>query len=129
MKLHVKLFLATLILINFSSIHAQSKTILKDSLFSHALITSFKTYAKESDKAYKREDFETANQLFDTLIGNLKNTYLRNFKAKSIKGKLITFKPSKEKATVLLTAASWCLKTDEEISVINDLAVLHKDYI
>lgn len=109
---------------------AQESTTLKDSLFSEAIAANFKKYELESNKAYKSYDFERGKFLFDSLVNHcLKSTYLDNFKVKTLNGATITLNERFNKPIVLITYASWCVKSEGETPAINALAKKYHEKI
>jgi len=117
----------TVLLINFIS---YSQSSLKDSLFSQALYANIKTYKLAADNAYLNHKDDTGEVLFEQFVErNLVNTYLDNFKAKNKNGALLTINNYFKKPVILITYASWCIREEQEIDLLNDFANLHKDKI
>ncbi len=85
--------------------------------------THFKNYAKKADFAYKIKDYTAAKFLFTKFIdSNLTNTKFKNFKAKKINGSIIHIDTYFKKPIVLVTYASWCVRRENEVTALNDLA-------
>lgn len=109
---------------------AQEGITLKDSLFSEAIAANFKKYELESNKAYNSYDFERGKFLFDSLVNHcLKSTYLDDFKVKTLNGATITLNERFEKPVLLITYASWCIKSEGETPAINALAKKYHEKI
>jgi len=94
-----------------------------EKLFSEVMRTHFKDYAKKANFAYKIKDYTTAESLFTKFIdSNLVSTKFKNFKAKKLNGSIINIETYFKKPVVLITYASWCVRSDAEKATINDLA-------
>ena len=109
---------------------AQEAVALKDSLFSEAIAANFRKYELESNKAYEIYDFDRGKFLFDSLVKHcLKSTYLDNFKVKTLNGATIALNEQFDKPILLITYASWCVKSEGETPAINALAKKYHDKI
>jgi len=97
--------------------------------FSVAIAAHIKKYNLKSNQAYKDEDLEYAEFLFDSLVDNhLKGTYMDNFKMSPLKGDPIAFGEI-EKPIFLITYATWCVPGIGEIPALNDLVDKFHDQI
>jgi len=97
--------------------------------FSIAVAAHIKKYNLKSNEAYKDQDLEYAQFLFDSLVENhLVGTYMDNFKMSPIKGEPISFKEI-EKPIFLITYATWCVPGIGEIPALNDLSDKFHDQI
>jgi thiol-disulfide isomerase/thioredoxin len=118
----VKIITLTLLLTNLLN---YSQTSLKDSLFSEEIHAHINTYKLAVNSAYSNNN--TKDALFNQFVDqNLVNTYLDNFKAKNANGALISINTYFKKPVILITYASWCIRTDFEIATLNKLAKAHK---
>lgn len=96
-------------------------------LFSDAVTQYLPNYKAKSDKAFRTNNLERANFLFDSLINHcLKGTYLDNFKVKNMKRKSVDLSEF-SKPVYLITYASWLVPSEGEIPALNKLAEKHKD--
>lgn len=108
------------------SSYAQQETKVP---FSVAVAAHIKKYNLKSEEAYKDNDLEYAEILFDSLVNSyLKGTYMDNFRMYPLKGEPIAFKEI-EKPIFLITYASWCVPGIGEIPALNDLADQFHDQI
>lgn len=97
--------------------------------FSIAVAAHIKKYNLKSNEAYKDQDLEYAQFLFDSLVQNhLVGTYMDDFKMSPLKGEPISFKEI-EKPIFLITYATWCVPGIGEIPALNDLADKFHDQI
>lgn len=117
------LVILTLFITGFS--YAQQEAIS----FSEALSTSLSKYKEQADKAYRKNNFERANFLFDSLIDHaLKGSRLDNFKVKDLKKKNVALDEF-SKPVYLTTNASWIVPTEGEIPALNKLAEKYADQV
>jgi len=97
--------------------------------FSLAISAHIVKYNQKMDAAYRDNDLERANFLFDSLVNNhLNGTYMDNFTVNTIKEESITFEEY-EKPIFLITYAAWCVPGIGEIPALNDLADRFHDQI
>lgn len=97
--------------------------------FSIAIAAHIQKYNQKSNDAYKDQDLEYAQFLFDSLVQNhLVGTYMDDFKMSPLKGEPISFK-SIEKPIFLITYATWCVPGIGEIPALNDLSDKFHDQI
>jgi thiol-disulfide isomerase/thioredoxin len=90
--------------------------------FSEVISLHLPKYKKHADKAYRTNNVERANFLFDSLVSHvLKGSYLDNFKVRDLKKKPV-FLNHFEKPVYLTTYASWIVPTAGEIPALNKLA-------
>lgn len=90
--------------------------------FSEALSLHLPKYKKHADKAYRTQNIERAQFLFDSLIDYcLKGSRLDNFKVKDIRKKTV-YLDEFTKPLYLSTSASWIAPTAGEIPALNKLA-------
>lgn len=103
-----------------------SQTSLKDSLFSEAIHANIETYKLAVNDAYLNHDLNSSNTLFNQFVeSNLVNTYLDNFKARNTNGALVSINKYFKRPVILVTYASWCIRNDQEIASLNELAKTH----
>lgn len=109
------LFLTQILVV---SVYAQQDEIS----FSEALTTHLPKYKKQADKAYRTQNVERADFLFDSLVKyNLKGSLLDNFKVQDLKKKIVSLDEF-QKPVYLTTYASWVVPTEGEIPALNKLA-------
>lgn len=117
-----------LVILTFSfvvSSYAQQDPIL----FSEALTLHLPKYKEHADKAYRTNNIERANFLFDSLINyGLKGSRLDNFKVKDLKKKPVSLDEF-TKPVYLTTYASWIVPTEGEIPALNKLAEKYNDQV
>lgn len=90
--------------------------------FSEALTLHLQKYKKHADKAYRTQDLERADFLFDSLVDyGLRGSRLDNFQVKDLKKKPVYLDEFK-KPVYLTTYASWIVPTEGEIPALNQLA-------
>lgn len=90
--------------------------------FSEALTLHLPKYKKHADKAYRKNNLERAEFLFDSLVNYvLKGSRFDNFKVKDLKKKEVSLDDF-EKPVYLTTYASWIVPTEGEIPALNKLA-------
>lgn len=98
-------------------------------LFSEALTLHLPKYKENADKAYRTNNIERANFLFDSLIDyGLKGSRLDNFQVKDLKKKWVSLDEF-EKPVYLTTNASWIVPTEGEIPALNELAEKYGDEV
>lgn len=113
-----KILLLILTQILVVSVYAQQDEIS----FSEALTTHLPKYKKQADKAYRTQNVERADFLFDSLVKyNLKGSLLDNFKVQDLKKKIVSLDEF-QKPVYLTTYASWVVPTEGEIPALNKLA-------
>ena len=97
--------------------------------FSVAIAAHIKKYNAKSQNAYKEEDIEYGEFLFDSLVNNhLVGTYMDNFTMNPIKGDPVKFEEL-EKPIFLITYATWCVPGEGELPALNDLIDRFHDQI
>lgn len=97
--------------------------------FSEALAMHLPKYTSNAQDAYRSNDVERAEFLFDSLVNNcLKGSYLDNFKVRSLNNRIFPFDDIK-KPLYLITKASWVVPTKGEIPALNELAEKYHDKI
>ena len=97
--------------------------------FSEAVAMYLPKYVSKAQKAYRMEDVERANFLFDSLVNHcLKGSYLDNFKVRDLHKKEVRLNAFK-KPIYLVTKASWLIPSDGEIPALNKLVSHHHDQI
>jgi len=122
----MKLFLPFLFifLINYS-VFAQGRKVY----FSEAVGIHIPKYKKKAKKAYRQDNTQYAEFLFDSLVKNhLSGTYIDNFNINCI-GKTKKCFNDYKKPIYLTTYASWCVPGKGEIPALNELAKKYKDKI
>lgn len=98
-------------------------------LFSEAITLHLPKYKEHADKAYRTNNIERANFLFDSLIDyGLKGSRLDNFQVKDLKKKWVSLDEF-EKPVYLTTNASWIVPTEGEIPALNELAEKYGDEV
>lgn len=79
--------------------------------------------------AYRVQDFERADFLFDSLVKYVINgSYFDDFTVKKINGRKVSFSKFK-KPVFLMTYASWCTPGSGEIPALNEIAKKYKNEI
>ncbi|UZO80738.1 redoxin domain-containing protein [Aquimarina sp. ERC-38] len=97
--------------------------------FSVAIAAHIKKYNIKSKNAYKEQDIEYAEFLFDSLVNNhLVGTYMDNFTMNPIKGDPVKFEELK-KPIFLITYATWCVPGEGQVPALNDLVDRFHDQI
>ncbi len=97
--------------------------------FSTAISAHIVKYNQRIDAAYKDDDLERAEFLFDSLVTNhLNGTYMDNFSVNPLKGDPLKLNDY-EKHIFLITYAAWCVPGVGEIPALNDLADRFHDQI
>lgn len=90
--------------------------------FSEALALHLPKYKEHADKAYRIQDVERADFLFDSLVDFcIKGTRLDNFNVKDLRKKSV-FLDEFSKPVYLTTYASWIVPSEGEIPALNALA-------
>ncbi len=98
--------------------------------FSEAIATNIKRYRNNSSLAYKTEDLERAQFLYDSLIGKvLIGTTFDNFKVNDYKTRREFEFDEFTKPIYLKTSAIWAEPNDSEIKALNDVAAEFGDII
>ena len=112
-------FTIIILILLSSTVTAQDNTSF---LFSNTLHRNLKNYSKKSDIAYRNDNIDRANFLFDSLVRHqLIGTTFDDFNLKRFhKGRqrISAF----EKPIFLITYASWCVPNKGEIPALNKLA-------
>jgi len=125
----MKVIIITLILL-LTNLLSYSQTSLKDSLFSEAIHANIKTYKLTANNAYINYNLDGGDMLFNQFVeSNLVNTYLDNFKARNTHGAIITINKYFKSPVILVTYASWCIRDNQEIASLNELAKVHHNEI
>ena len=97
--------------------------------FSEALSMHLPKYEEKAKTAYRYNDYERGQFLFDSLVQNcLRDSYIDDFRFYNLKKKpkqLYDYK----KPVYLITYSSWCIQGKGEIPAINELAEKYKDQI
>jgi hypothetical protein len=97
--------------------------------FSEAISIHLPKYKEHADKAYRTDNIERANFLFDSLINHhLVGTYLDNFQVKNLKKKDVHLTEF-NKPVYLITSASWVVNTEGEVPALNKLADQYYDQV
>ncbi|MGB7843590.1 MAG: TlpA disulfide reductase family protein [Salinimicrobium sp.] len=97
--------------------------------FSQAISNYLPKYKEKADKAYRLQNIERAEFLFDSLVNNcLKGSRLDNFKVKAVEGGLVSLDEFK-KPVYLITNASWVVSTEGEIPALNKLAKKYHEQV
>lgn len=97
--------------------------------FSEAISTHLPKYRKHADKAYRKQNIERADFLFDSLVNHcLKGSRLDNFQVKDLKKKNINLDQF-NKPVYLITSSSWVVNTEGEIPALNKLADQYQDQV
>lgn len=107
-----------------------SQQITQDrTFFSQALFNHLSDYNKKADLAYRMNDYEKAEKLFQDFTNNqLEGSYMDNFKFQNLKRKQVQLYDY-EKPVFLITYSSWCIPGKGEIPALNDLASQYRDQI
>ncbi|WP_299246554.1 redoxin domain-containing protein [uncultured Aquimarina sp.] len=121
-----KILILGILFLYFGSTYAQLERKIP---FSVAVAAHIKKYNLKSNEAYKDQDLEYAQFLFDSLVQNhFVGTYMDDFKMSPMKGEPISFKEI-EKPIFLITYATWCVPGIGEIPALNDLSDKFHDQI
>ncbi|TPN83522.1 TlpA family protein disulfide reductase [Aquimarina algicola] len=121
-----KLLVLGILFIYFTNSFAQEERKIP---FSTAISAHIVKYNQKIDAAYKDNDLERAESLFDSLVRNhLSGTYMDNFSVYPLKGDPIALEDY-EKPIFLITYASWCVPGIGEIPALNDLVDRFHDQI
>lgn len=90
--------------------------------FSEALALHLPKYKQHADKAYRTNNLERAEFLFDSLVNySLKGSRLDNFQVRDLKKNVVSLDEFK-RPVYLTTYASWIVPTEGEIPALNKLA-------
>lgn len=107
------------------SFSVQSQDIVYGNLLSQTIGNNIKQYRQKSQRAYADQDFERADELFNSFINDVVNgSVLDNFKVRKLSGKTLEFYDF-EKPVFLMTYASWCTPGVGEIPALNEIANEH----
>ncbi|MDY8137220.1 TlpA family protein disulfide reductase [Aquimarina sp. 2201CG5-10] len=121
-----KLLILGILFLYFTNTFSQEEVRIP---FSVAISAHIVKYNQRIDEAYKDNDLERAEFLFDSLVTNhLNGTYLDDFTVNPLKGDPITLREY-EKPMFLLSYASWCVPGVGEIPAYNDLVDRFHDQI
>ena len=97
--------------------------------FSEALSQHLAKYKKHADKAYRTDNLERADFLFDSLVNYcLKGSRLDNFKVKDLRKRSV-YLDEFQKPLYLITYASWIAPTAGEIPALNKLAEKYHEQV
>lgn len=123
----MKKLLLVLLLISsylYSQEENQDKTFFSEALYMH-----LDDYNEKADLAYRYNDYEKGEELFDSLTDNLlEGSYMDNFQFSNLKKKEVHLYDYK-KPVFLITYASWCVPSKGEIPALNQLAEQFKDKV
>ncbi len=121
----VRLLLCIFLSVSFSL----SSQELPEQYFSDAISKNIRSYKKKMKSAYRVQDFERADFLFDSLVKHVINgSYFDDFTVKKLNGRKISFSKF-SKPVFLMTYASWCTPGSGEIPALNEIAKKHKNDI
>lgn len=121
----VRLLLCIFLSVSFSL----SSQELPEQYFSDAISKNIRPYKKQMKSAYRAQDFERADFLFDSLVKNVINgSYFDDFTVKKTNGRKISFRKF-DKPVFLMTYASWCTPGSGEIPALNEIAKKYKNEI
>tara|TARA_R110002072_G_scaffold72354_1_gene172991 strand:+ start:11553 stop:12248 length:696 start_codon:yes stop_codon:yes gene_type:complete len=121
----VRLLLCIFLSVSFSL----SSQELPEQYFSDAISKNIRSYKKKVKSAYRVQDFERADFLFDSLVKHVINgSYFDDFTVKKINGRKLRFSKF-NKPVFLMTYASWCTPGSGEIPALNEIAKQYKDEI
>lgn len=121
----VRLLLCIFLSVSFSL----SSQELPEQYFSDAISKNIRSYKKKVKSAYRVQDFERADFLFDSLVKHVINgSYFDDFTVKKINGRKLRFSKF-NKPVFLMTYASWCTPGSGEIPALNEIAKKYKDEI
>ena len=97
--------------------------------FSQALNIHLPKYKEHADKAYRTQNIERADFLFDSLVNHsLKGSQMDNFQVKDLRKKPVLLEEF-EKPVYLTTYASWIAPTAGEIPALNQLAEKYHEQV
>jgi hypothetical protein len=98
-------------------------------LFSEVIGMNIKKYKKQANYAYRKEYFDHAQFLFDSLVDHvIKDSYMDNFKVRKINGRNIEMYQFK-KPVYLITTAFWVATSSGEIPALNTIADTYHDQV
>jgi hypothetical protein len=98
-------------------------------LFSDVIGRNIKNYKKEAKYAYRKEYYDRAQFLFDSLVDHvIKDSYMDNFKVRKVSGKNIELYKF-EKPVYLITTAFWVATSSGEIPALNTIANKYHDQV
>ncbi|MBQ4821792.1 redoxin domain-containing protein [Aquimarina sp. MMG016] len=121
-----KLLVLGILFLHFTHTFSQEEVRIP---FSVAISAHIVKYNQKIDEAYRENDIERGQFLFDSLVNNhLKGTYVDNFTVNPLKGDPIPLRDF-EKHMFLVSFASWCMPGDGMIPAFNDLADRFHDQI
>ncbi|KAA3622009.1 MAG: TlpA family protein disulfide reductase [Flavobacterium sp.] len=105
-----------------ASVSAFPQDFAKKALFSDVIGHNIKKYKNLANYAYRKDDLERAQFLFDSLVDHvIKDSYMNNFKLREVSGKrseMYTF----DKPVYLITTAFWVATSSGEIPALNTIA-------
>lgn len=97
--------------------------------FSDVISKNIRSYKKKVKTAYRFQDFDRAEFLFDSLVKHVINgSYFDDFTVKKLSGRKVQFSKF-NKPVFLMTYASWCTPGSGEIPALNEIAKKHKGEI
>ena len=97
--------------------------------FSEAISMHLPKYEKEVQKAFRTQNIERTQFLFDSLVSHcLKGSYLDNFEVRNLKKEKVRL-DSFDKPIFLITRSSWCISTEGEAPALNELAAQYRDQL
>lgn len=122
----MKLLFTYLTLLNLTiCAYSQHKLVY----FSDALSNQLNSYKNNCELALKNQNYDHVTFLFDSLVQHhLKGTTVKNLSLKKLNNSTLQT-DSINRPFLLLTTASWQIKTEEEIEAINQLAKIYEDQI
>lgn len=108
----------------FSQDELQKKTF-----FTEALYYNLDEYNKKADLAYRLNDYDKAQELFESFTStHLEGAYMDDFKFQNLKKKEVSLY-NFNNPVFLITYASWCIPSKGEIPALNELAKEYKGKI
>lgn len=108
----------------FSQDELQKKTF-----FTEALYYNLDEYNKKADLAYRLNDYDKAQELFENFTStHLEGAYMDDFKFQNLKKKEVSLY-NFNNPVFLITYASWCIPSKGEIPALNELAKEYKGKI
>lgn len=97
--------------------------------FSEAISTHLPKYKERADKAYRLQNIERAEFLFDSLVNNcLKGSRLDDFKVRDLKDRPVRLNEF-QKPVYMMTNAAWVVSNKGEIPALNKLAAKYHEQV
>ncbi|MBC7398746.1 MAG: TlpA family protein disulfide reductase [Mucilaginibacter sp.] len=113
--------------VSFFAVTSYGQSAVKKRMFADTELL-IKQYILNCQKAWDNKDEKRALTYYDSINSCINNTYLENYRFKTLTGKVIDL-GRMNKPVFMTVSASWCAPCKAEIPVLNKIAEEYKEKI